>query len=58
MVGADVVKDVEHHGAVAGAHFVDYEVVVWIEGELVIGHHVASHCFAIVGSEEFGGRVP
>ena len=34
--GADVVEDVEHEGAAAGAHLEDEQVVVWVRGEAVV----------------------
>ena len=38
VVGADIVKDVEHEGAVAGAKLVDGKVMEWIIAKLVICH--------------------
>ena len=55
---ADVVEDVEHEGAVAGAEFVDDEVVVGVVGELVICDEVASDGFTVVRAEELGRGVP
>ena len=55
---ADVVEDVEHEGSVAGAHFVDDEVVVGVVGKLVVCDEVAGDGFAVVGAEELSGGVP
>jgi hypothetical protein len=55
---ADVVQDVEHEGAVSGAHFVDYKVMVGVEGEFVVGDKIPGYCLAVVGTKEFGGSVP
>lgn len=56
--GADVVEDVAHHGAVAGAELVDDEVAVGEEGELVVGDEITADCLAVVRLEELGRRVP
>ena len=58
VVVADVVQDVEHEGAVAGAEFVDYEVVEGMVGEFVVGDEIAGNCLAVVGAKELGGGVP
>ena len=55
---ADVVQDVQHQRAVARADFVDDQVVVGVVRQLVVYYQVARDGFAVVGSEEFGGRVP
>lgn len=56
--GADVVENVGHHGPVAGAQLVDYQVVVGEERELVVFDKVATDGFAVVRLEELGGGVP
>lgn len=54
----DVVKDVKHEGSVAGAHFVNDEVVIGVESELVVGHHVSCNGLSVVGAKQLGRRVP
>lgn len=54
----DVVEDIKHQCAVAGAHFVDYEVVVGVVRIFIVFDEVAGDSFAVVGAEEFGGCVP
>lgn len=58
VVVPDVVQDVEHEGAVAGAEFVDYEVVEGMVGEFVVGDEIAGNCLAVVGAKELGRGVP
>lgn len=41
VVVANVVQDIEHKGSVAGAEFVDYEVVEGVVGEFVVCDEVA-----------------
>lgn len=55
---ADVVEDVEHEGAAAGAHLVDEQVVVRVRGQAVVGDEVARNGLAVVRAEELRGRVP
>ena len=54
----DVVKNVQHQRAITSSHLVNDKVMIWMVQELVIRDEVASHSFAIVGSEELGGCVP
>lgn len=55
---SDVVEDVGHHSAVSGAHFVDDEVDVGEECELVVLDEVARDGLAVVGLEQLCGGVP
>lgn len=55
---ADIVEDVEHQGSIAGAELVDYQVMVRVKGEFVVGDEIASNGLAVVGSEELRGGVP
>lgn len=55
---ADVVEDVEHERAAAGAHFVDDQVVVRVRRQFVVGHKVAGNGLAVVRAEELRRRVP
>ena len=55
---ADVVEDVEHERAAAGAHLVDDQIMVRVCRQLVVGHEVAGDGLAVIGAEELGGRVP
>lgn len=55
---ADVVEDVEHECAAAGAHFEDEQVVVRIRGEAVVGDEIAGNGLAVERPEELCGGVP
>lgn len=55
---ADVVEDVEHHGAAAGAHFVDEEIVVGVRRQPVVGDEVPGHGLAVEGSEQLRRGMP
>lgn len=54
----DIVKDIEHQGAIARANLVDDQILIWGLGDLVAFHEVAGDCFAIVWTEEFGRGIP
>ena len=55
---ADKIQNVQHHCPVSSAHLVDYQVMVRIRRELVIGDQIPSDCFAVIGPEEFGRCMP
>lgn len=55
---ADEVEHVDHEGAVAGAHFVQNQVVVRVQREFVVCDQVACHRLGVVRPEELGGCVP
>jgi len=58
MFDANIIKDIQHERTIASTHFVDEEIVVGIQTQFVVGHHVSSHCFTIIRLEEFRGCVP
>lgn len=55
---SDVVKDVEHHGSVSGAHLVYDEVVVGVVVQLVVGDYEVGDGLAVIGRKELGRGVP
>ena len=58
MEVADVIENVEHQRSVAGAHFVNDEIMVGVVGELVVCDKVTGYGFAIVRAEELGRSMP
>ena len=53
-----MVEDVEHQRAVAGAHFVDGEVMVGEVREFVVLDQIACNGFAVVWAKQLGRGVP
>lgn len=54
----DVVEDVEHERAVAGAHLVDDQIVVRVQREPVVRHEISRDGLAVVGPEQLRRGVP
>lgn len=55
---ADKIQNVQHHCPVSSAHLVDYQVMVRIQRELVIGDQIPSDCLSVIWPEELGRCMP